>query len=217
MTPSQRKARTEAILRKKGIPYLSWLPCIETEEETELRTAEEIGIRMLCLLNVVGTAFHPWDLTYRNYLREHGLWSDLTPDEFSFLTDPAPDRQTCKKFTWRIEALFVLMWAVGLFSKLPFPVRQVVNLTIVDKFRSFPSLNKSPWPFIHWLKLRPKSQIMDKSDLIYRLDWATTQAEIDGLSPPGGLDPEVVYEWHYAINWITKYRDAEWDRVPTDT
>ena len=116
--------------------------------------------------------------------------------------------------TWRIEALFVLAWAVRLVKTLPFPTRQVENQRLIDKF---PSFNKSPRPFIDTLKLRPKSTIMDKSDLIYRLHWATRQAEIDGQSPPGGLDPEIIYEWHYAINWITKYGDADWDDVTTDT
>jgi hypothetical protein len=214
MTPSRRKAKTEALLIKKGIPYLSWLPCIESEEETELRTAEEIGIRMVCLLCVVGVAYHPTDSSCKDYLKRQGLWKHLTRDELTFLMNPNPDRQTCKEFTWRIEAMFVLMWAAGLYKRLPFPVRQVVNQKLINKF---PSFNKSPWPFIHWLTLRPKSQIMDKSDLIYRLHWATRQAEIEGVEPPGGLDPEVVYEWHYAINWITKYDDAAWDCVPTDT
>ena len=112
------------------------------------------------------------------------------------------------------QALFVLAWAVHLVKTLPFPTRQVENQRLIDKF---PSFNKSPRPFIDTLKLRPKSTIMDKSDLIYRLHWATRQAEIDGQSPPGGLDPEIIYEWHYAINWITKYGDADWDDVTTDT
>jgi hypothetical protein len=70
---------------------------------------------------------------------------------------------------------------------------------------------------IRGLKLRSKSEILDASDLFYRLHWATTQAQLDGQPPPGGLDPEVVFEWHYAINWITKYDDLDWDKVTIDT
>jgi hypothetical protein len=214
MTPVQRKRKTEALLIRKGIPYLSWLPCIEPEEETELRTAEEIGIRILCLSSVIGAAYHPTDPSYKIYLKKQRLWKHLTRDELIFLMNPNPEPQTCKGFTWRIEAMFVLMWAVGLFKRLPFPVRQVANQKIIDKLSTF---DGSPRPFIHSLKLRPKSQIMDKSDLIYRLHWATRQARLEGLQPPGGLNPDVVYEWHYAINWIVKYNDADWDDVTADT
>jgi hypothetical protein len=67
MTPRQRKAKTHALLRKEGIPYLSWLPCIESEEDTELRTPEEIGIRMFCLFCVIGSAFYPSSTYYYSF------------------------------------------------------------------------------------------------------------------------------------------------------
>ena len=35
--------------------------------------------------------------------------------------------------------------------------------------------------------------------------------------PAAGLEPGVVYERHYALNWLTKYGDVGWDNVPTDT
>jgi hypothetical protein len=214
MSPSTRKAKTEALLQEIGIPYNPGLPCIETEAKTELRTPEEIGLRMLCLLCVIGTAYHPSDPSCKRYLKKYRLWDHLTPNELSFMSNPGPEHQACMVLTWRIEALFVLMWAVGLVRTLPFPIYQVENQKLIDKF---PSFNKSPRPFINSLRLRPKSTIMNKSDLIYRLHWATTQAQMDGQPSPGGLDPEIVYEWHYAINWITKYGDADWDDVVTDT
>jgi len=31
------------------------------------------------------------------------------------------------------------------------------------------------------------------------------------------LDPDVVSERHYALNWLTNYRYQEWDQVTTDT
>lgn len=218
MTPNGRKAKTEAVLRKKGIPYFSGLPCIESEDETELRTPEEVGIRIACLFCVVGCAFYVSDTVYKkyheNYLKKHQLWDHLTPKEMSFLSNPAPDRESINQFTWRSENLFLLMWAVRLFEKLPWPDRQTDTGQIV---KVFPGLDKSPWRFIVDLELRDKSEILDASDLLYRLHWATVQAEVDRQPPPRGLEPGVVYEWHYAINWITKYGNSDWDDVPTGT
>jgi hypothetical protein len=214
MTPSQRKAKTLALLRKNGIPYFQGLPCIESENETELRTPDEVGIRMLCLFCVIGTAYDPSDLSYKQYLKKSELWDYLSPAEVSFLSSPAPDKQSAINFTWRSEALFLLMWTVGLFETLPFPARQTDNEEIIARF---PSFQKAPWPFIRSLQLRPKSDILDASDLVYRLHWATRQAELEGHPPPAGLIPGVVHEWHYAINWITKYENLEWDDVTTST
>lgn len=201
-------------MRKKGIPFLPSLPCIESEQDTELRTPEKIGLRMLCLFSVIGTAYDPSDASYKQYLKEYRLWDCLTPDELSFMSNPAPDHQTCLNLTWRVEALFVLMWAVRLFKTLPFPTQQVDNNRIIDKF---PSFQRSPRPFIDSLRLRPKSTILDKSDLIYRLHWAARSAQADEHPPPAGLDLEIILEWHHAINWITKYEDLDWDQVVTDT
>jgi len=214
MNPKKRKARTEAFLRKKGIPYFSRLPCVESEEDTELRAPEEVGIRMACLHCVVGAAFNPSEPVWTEQLREQHLWDHLTPDEAVFLSDPKPDQQTIFHFTWRCEALFLLMWAAGLVENLPFPDRQTNTEDIWSRFSPF---DESLWPFIRGLTLRSKAEILDASDLIYRLHWATLQAHIEGQPPPGGLDPEVVQEWHHAVDWLTKYGDADWDEVRTDT
>ena len=214
MTPWQRKRKTEAILTKKGVPDLSELPAIESEEETQLRTAEEVGIRIACLFLVVGHAFEPSMEDFKEYLVEHKLWDHLTPRETAFMSNPSPDRQDVTEFTWRSEALFLLMWAAGLFEELPWPDTQSDTDEIVSKF---PDYDQSPWPFIRDLKLRPKSEILDASDLLYRLHWATRSVESEDDSPLAGLEEGVVQEWHHAINWVTKYEGLDWDEVTTDT
>lgn len=215
MTPSERKEETEALLRTHGIPYNPGLPCIESEDETELRSAEELGIRMFCLFCVIGRAYHWKDLSYGQFLKRFCLWPHLSPEELEYLSSHVPDRQTALDLTWRVEALFLIMWAVRLFETLPLPINQTYNEDLISKF---PSFKRSPWPFIQSLQMRSKSELLDASDLLYRLHWATRQAFVEGQDPPAGLDPRIVYQWHYAINWITQYDgEVEWDDVTTDT
>jgi hypothetical protein len=214
VTPQARKANTEALLQKEGIPFLPSLPCVESEAETTLRSPEEVGIRIACLFCVVGSAFEEGDSVYKEYLKEHDLWNHLTPDELSFLSNDNPNRKTVINFTWRSEALVVLMWATHLLNMLPLPRQQSDTGAIVSRF---PGVDKSPWPFIRVIHLREKAEILDASDLIYRLHWATRQAGMDGKDAPAGLIPGVVQEWHHAINWITRYDDQDWDDVATDT
>jgi Domain of unknown function (DUF4272) len=214
MTPDERKAKTEEFLRKEGIPILPSLPCIESEEETELRTPEEIGTRIYCLDCVIGTAFRPDEPGYKENLKKHELWHHLTPKELEFLSDPNPDRRTLSFFTWRCEALLVLLWAVGLVDGLPFPDCQTDTELIYTKF---PTEIGAPWPFIRGLKLRSKTEILDTSDYLYRLHWAVREADLKDRAESVKGDIEVVMEWHHAINWITKYEDQDWDDVTTDT
>jgi len=214
MTPWQRKRKSEAILDKNGIPFFAELPPIESEEETQLRTAEEVGIRIACLFTVVGHAFEPSSEDYKEYLVANGLWEHLTPQETAFISNPSLDDESAIAFTWRSEALFVLMWAVGLFDELPWPDHQSDTAEIVARF---PGYEESPRPFVQGLKLRPKSEILDASDLIYRLHWAVRYLDSEIGSTPGGLDGSVVQQWHHAINWITRYKGLDWDEMTTDT
>ena len=47
----------------------------------------------------------------------------LTADELSFLSSDAPDNQKGVNFTWRSEALFLLMWTTRLVDVLPLPLK----------------------------------------------------------------------------------------------
>jgi hypothetical protein len=214
MTPEARKAQIEAILKNAGIPYLPSLPYIESDEETRLRSAEEIGIRIACLFGLVGTAFHTDDKVFADYLREHELWNHLTAKERFFLVEGPSDLKRARNLSWRCEAMVVLMWSVHLFETLPLPREQTETKEIVNRF---PGVEESPWPWIRKLSTRNKAEILDASDLIYRLHWATRQAGIEKKPPPGGINPDMVQEWHHAINWVTRYDNQEWDDVATDT
>jgi hypothetical protein len=214
MNPTERKARSEAILKSKGIPLLQSLPCIETEEETESRTPQQVGMRMMCLFCVIGSAFSRSVTAYKAYLQQYQLWNHLTPKETEFLQGSKLNDGSIVNFTWRCEALFLLMWAVRLVDRLPWPDRETDTNEILARF---PDLDQSPWSFILGLKLRPKNEILDASDLLYRLHWAVRDAQIHGRNIPSDLNPGVILEWHHAINWITNYGNLEWDDVRTDT
>jgi len=209
-----RKENTEALLAREGIPFLPSLPCVEREEDTTLRSPEEVGIRILCLFCVSGYAFESSIDTFKTYLKEHNLWTHLTPGEESFLGSVTPNRKDVINFSWRCEALFLLMWAANLFETLGLPRCETDTSQIIAKM---PSADESPWPFIRSLRLRSTSEILDASDLIYRLHWATRNSNLKGEMAPGGLITGIVQEWHHAINWITKYGEEEWDDVATDT
>ena len=109
-----------------------------------------------------------------------------------------------------MEALYFLLWAVRVVPELPFPVEESSTTDFIERM---PQSEESPWPFIHSLELRPVSEILDASDLIYRLHWATREYSERAKAISG-----VVQEWHHAVNWLTNYDSGEgWDSVGTDT
>jgi len=71
--------------------------------------------------------------------------------------------------------------------------------------------------FIVDAELRSLAQMLDQADLIYRYNWAVTDARINSQPSPAGLEAGVVQERHYALNWLIGYMDQDWDDVSTDT
>lgn len=57
---------------------------------------------------------------------------------------------------------------------------------------------------------------MDANDLYYRFHWICVDARLNGRDT-GCLIGSVVYERHYALNWLIHYLGQEWDDVSCDT
>ena len=209
MTADERKKKTEALLKEKGIPFIDWLPLTESEDEVEPRSLREIGERILCLFCLAGTANCEGDDSFVRYLREFDLWKSLSKEEKLYLSNPTYETQAHINATWRLEALYLLVWAVEIVPELPFPTGQASVDEFIDQL---PSSDVDPTEFINGLRLRPISEIMDASDLIYRLHWAVRHygSSLD-------IDGGVVQERHHAINWLTNYDREKWDWVATDT
>ena len=70
--------------------------------------------------------------------------------------------------------------------------------------------------FINQASLRPPSEILDATDLIYRIHWADVDARLNNRETPGGLHAGIIYERHYTLNWLTWYAE-DWDDITTDT
>ena len=112
----------------------------------------------------------------------------------------------------RYESLWVLLWALGRIANLGAPTSICDVQSAVEIVRDIPSED-----FIQRAMSRPISEILDEADLVYRYDWAVVDARIKGENPTWNLHPGVVYERHYALNWLIGYMDQEWDDVTTDT
>jgi len=215
MTPADLKAASEQLLRGRGIPVNAHLPCIEAEEIIQIRSVEDVLQRMIALWAVAGTAFNKDSNEFRDYVDRNGIQSWLTTRERKFmLADKRPKRESLQ-LSWRLEALYFLAWCAGLVGEIAIPTSQS-NLDEVVHL--FPSESDAPSVLARHIVLRPKIEIVAWADLLYRLHWAVRDAHLNGGEVPGGLVAGTVYEWHYAVNWITSYQgEDDWDHIGTDT
>jgi len=211
-----RKAESDSELADLDITVPVDLPPVIGAGEVRLRPAADIARRMLALFVV---SVRAESLGTKDPISPTKLINDwpigfaaLSPTELKFIQTQEPAEQDIANFAWRYEALTLLQWALCLTDDLSLPV-EICDVPAAAKI----AIDNNTDAFVDSARLRPINEILDALDIHYRLDWAVTQARVDGRPAPGGLDAGVVYERHYALNWMVRFEDAEWDDVTTPT
>jgi hypothetical protein len=211
----ERRERTEDALRELDVKINQHLPCVESEEETTIRTIRAIAERtvILAVTNMVAFDNMTGDEAI-NYLTDNNLWDEVTPGEKLFLAEPTNEKKLAE--TWKCEAIWVLMWALKKVDQLG-PPGELCNLRDIPHEEYPLGKNKPASLFINQeFEARTKSEILDANDLYYRLDWAVVDARLNRRNVQG-VNGGLVYERHYALNWLINYMDYEWDDVSCDT
>jgi hypothetical protein len=214
MTSAERKIMSEALLRRHGIRLNEHLLPIESDDEIEVRTSDEVLRRLVALWAVVGSAFLRDSSHFRECITRNGFESWLSQSEAAFLLNEERTERNYVKFTWKLECLYFLAWCAGLIDKIQLPTTESTVETIMHLF---PRKFEHPDVLRKSVALHSKGEILNWADLLYRLHWAVRDAELAGNQMPpvnGGM----VQEWHLAVNWITRYGDEDdWDHVGADT
>jgi len=174
------------------------------------RTVEEVAARTLALLVIAVKAEGLEQRIVDRVIKEYGLKGDFTPKELAFLQERAPSQQDCVQFTWRYEAAWVLLWALGYVAELGKPTGTCDVPRAVTFMRE-----RTRAQFIAEAHLRPLAEILDQAVLVYRYQWSIVEARVRGQPPPTGLEPGVTLERYHALNWLVGYPDQAWDEVST--
>ncbi|CAM4033829.1 MULTISPECIES: DUF4272 domain-containing protein [Flavobacterium] len=210
-----RKEKIEAILKEKNVKINKNLPCVESEKETTIRTPKEIAQRV-CILGITNmVAFNSISGQEAfDYIKEHQLEEWVTPKEFEFLANPTEESKMYE--TWKCEGIYTLMWVLNYIDNLAFP-NVLCDLNAIP-YENYPvGPDKNPNDFINSITTsRSKEEILDMADLYYRLDWACVDARINQRNIEE-VNPSIVYERHYTLNWLIQFRNQDWDDVTCDT
>jgi hypothetical protein len=211
----ERKERTEQMIVSMGVSVNHNLPPILASSETNLRAPKEIAERLVALAICNFVAFdHLSGGQALNYLEGYHLLHLLSPQERTFLEKPT--RQRKMQETWKSEAIWVLLWALGKVDDLGSPA-SLCDLNAVAEADYPVGPNKDPNTFIQAVKSsRSFAEVLDTNDLYYRLHWAVVDARLQEKEI-AQLHGGVVYERHYALNWLINYRNQDWDEVSCDT
>jgi hypothetical protein len=177
--------------------------------QSEIRSQDEVINRALALMVVAAKAVAGNDVA-RILMDRFGAKAFLSPGELEFMADPNPEHGARAHFSWRYECLNVLLWSLGIVEQLA-PPTGICDVDFIDRTM----LDLEAHGLRKGALLRSVTEIEAIQDRIYNEHWAVRDAQIFDKPIPDGMNPEVVYERHYAINWLAG--DEDWDAVSTDT
>jgi hypothetical protein len=225
-----RAAGSFVELEKRNVPAYSGPLFVTDDEEVKLQSPQEVARRTIVLWAVALRGEGTPQAEASAIIDGLDLWDSVSPSEKLFLENESPDALECQQLVWRLESIWVLMWALGYIDQLDWPS----NMCNVPKLARLVSAYEDDAIFINSATLRPVSEILDAQDLIMRIHWAIRDAYLNnGGMIPVGLDWSKDDDWvpvtmsaevgvveqrHYTLNWLVNFLDPEnWDTVDTPT
>lgn len=213
MSQLKSKSQTEILLTSLNIPYYNRVPLITKEQESEIRSAQDIAKRILVLTYLSYIADVEEDrLEVVDFLKKENLWNSVTNDEQKlFLKEKLTEKESIN-ISWLCEGIWQLLFTINKVEKLDLPQQEIEMGFIFDKL---PDLMAETKEFIESAVIRPTAEILDSFDLIYRIHWAIRNVKSNNLTPLA-INSSIVFERHHAINWVIS-PDIDWDDITTDT
>ena len=215
-TPDQaeRRERSEAYCKAHNVPvYVNPTAFFtDPEDSVTIRSKDEVVDRALALRYIAlkGDSLDQSSLDQMSL--DFDIPPKLSPKERDYALSRHPTHQQTIDAFWRYESLHVMLWALGFVDSLRYPDSAWV---VVPDLKPLMPLTEAE--FRAKARLRSKREILGAADLILRLHWACVDAQTHQQSAPGHLLDDVVSERHYALNWLIRYMDQDWDNVTTDT
>ncbi|MFK7935204.1 MAG: DUF4272 domain-containing protein [Saprospiraceae bacterium] len=207
----ERKAASEAHLHENGVKVNKNLPVSPTAADVKLRSQPEVTERVYALMIIAVKGEGIPQSHLEKAIAEKQITS-FSPQEQYLYQKAQFNEQEKANATWRYESLATLLWALGQLDSIPYPSAICDVKTVVGML-----MQPSREVFTASAKLRSTAEILDELDKVYRMHWACVDARLKGEMSTGQLNASVIYERHYALNWLTNYREQEWDSVSTDT
>lgn len=208
-----RKVQIEAFLAQKHITINSNLPCTPSVSEVKMRSKQEIIDRAYGLLVVSAKGEGIEQVHIDKVVLEKRI-NSLSPYEKHIFEAQELTDQDRINSSWRYEALNVLLWALGVVPDLTYPSDMCDVGGIVGKM-----LEPTREAFEGTIKLKSTEDVLSELDKTYRMHWACVDARLKGKPNSGNLHAGVIYERHYALNWLTQFQnpDCDWDDIETPT
>jgi hypothetical protein len=188
-------------------------PAIENYTEPCPRSAREIATRVVILQGVIAVAYEVDAEPVVEWLREQGVWDQVSPREQAFLLGSEVTDEQRSGLRWHQEAEWALLWAISHVESLGLPTQGCDTRRLVDEI--VPQLGSEINAFLDSATLRPPGELLAEDDRTYNLWCYATSAVRNGEPLPADLRWWVLYERRYAFEWLDGLQN--WDEVTCDS
>ena len=219
ISPEERRTKTNQKLKEMGIAYIDMLPVVESSEQVNLKSLDEIAKRCVASLLAIQLGcdinsdndYNDSKEYFSKMLKDFGVEDSLLPKEKK-LFDGNYDKQDAIDVVWTYEAYWSLCWALGLVDD----IEDASSICDIDKAISFVSKSKNLEDFKSKCKVRDIEEILDMLDLYYRYHWAVTEHQLNPDTKIGNLNDDIVVERRRGLEWL--FLDMnDWFDIPLNT
>ena len=215
-----RKKAIEDKLARHGINdcKIQYLPYLDFDPDSFAKPFD-VGCRIMILFAVAFAAHNEEDRPLIiTWLKNENIWEHVSPREAAFLEGKVTDRRAVIDFSWKIEAAYVLAWALGLVSTLPEP-SQPISGELNDEFlNNLPELGDELSSFLSGLTFIDKTEIIDENLFNELVTTHFRDAYFSGAESGSDINRTVSFERHIALNWLRRFANIEeWDETDTST
>jgi len=189
-------------------------PGVDDEDSIEIRpkTSLEAAQRVLALLAVVDRVYENPPTCTRAWVNDNQIAQYFSAEERDFFfSDKVTEKQRIK-FSWRTEALGVLLWSLSGMKFMP-SLAEKISISKIDMVKDAISRTNV---FLREAALRADAEIDDLEESMCEAHWLVRDAKIHGKRPPANVDPGIVQERRHATCWLIGMGE-DWDDVPIDT
>ncbi len=216
-----RRERSLEVLRKLGLPFIEKKAPAIAEKKCDMISKEDLIHRLACVFTASACAdactYSPDSAAedvenFRNMFEEKfNISKYVSAYEGRYISDPLNHAKYHNTHIWRYECCSIMMWALGLVDiDLPTDCCDPAEICKLMFNTDFDDLCAKA-------NMRSKEEILDRLDLVYRLNWACVDAQIKHQQVEV-VNPSVVYFWHYALNWMAGVDgNRNWDAIQPNT
>jgi hypothetical protein len=182
-------------------------------------TPREVGCRVMILLAI---AYTIQDSSKKsgivNWLRNENIWLHVSEKEATYLCGQTAAEDIILELSWKLEAAYILAWALGLVNEKPIPGQETSDAQIADLIQHLPALGDQLENFLHSLRFRNREEIYDEN-IFYELTTTYYRDTLfSGRKSTADVHVPASFERHLALNWLRRFMNVQdWDGTDTST